>query len=528
MNLINSVFSYCLIFLICTFFGLKISLGRSFIVPIEKDVKFIENFSNKDYSNTNKSKNDTEQKNKENNTKTSSVNQTRKDNKNVNQKLVESSIKDNEFINEKDTQIKPDFVNNNPKKDTIGNIETINVNKKEENKNDNDILKEDNTSYQPTIIENTTNKEIINKPIKIDTEDDRKNNEKTDVKENEIKDVKSDNKNRENIVNDNQKNGDIKKEIVEKTQETENKKNELKTDKNESIIKNNNNTSEKTKLRELIISDGEIIENKYVNNFDSDSLNSVELINEIEKNIISREKNSNSEKIDIRKGEWNTRDIIEINNSKNAEINKTSAKFRITTKENNETKKIEELKKIAYKAYKNHEYEIAIKYYKNILKIDPKDNLSKLSLATSYHALKQYRQAKPIYVELMRIYPDNENIVSNLISIIINESPYEAVYIIPSISEKYENSASIQAQTSMSFAKVKNYKEAIKYIKKALYLDKDNIEYLYNMGVLYDMNGEYGKALKLYKDVITNMNGNSNIKKDKLLERIQVLSNLKK
>ena len=498
------------------------------MVPVEKDIKFIENFSNKESGNTNKIKNSTKQKNKENITKTDSVKQTSEDNKSTNQKSVELDKNDNESINEKDVQIKPDFINNNLKEDT-NTAENINVNKEEKYETDNHILEEGNTSYQPTIVENTTNEEKIDEPIKTDTEYDKKDNKKTNIEENEVNEVKSDNKNEENIVNNSQENKDIKKEIVEKTQETNNKNNESKTDKNESIIKNNNNdTSEKTKLRELIISDGEIVENKYVNNFDSDSLNSVDLINEIEKNIISREKNSNSEKIDIRKGEWNAKDIIEIKNSKNAEINKTSAKFKITTKENNETKKIEELKKIAYKAYKNHEYEIAIKYYKNILKIDPKDNLSKLSLATSYHALKQYRQAKPIYVELMRIYPDNENIVSNLISIIINESPYEAVYIVPTISEKYENSASIQAQTSMSFAKVKNYKEAIKYIKKALYLDKDNIEYLYNMGVLYDMNGEYGKALKIYKDVIANINGNSTIKKDKLLERIQVLSNLKK
>lgn len=507
-------FFYCFTFILVVFFNSDLSFGKNLIVPVEKDEKFVTSVPGKNTP-TNVKTNKTKQVSSTNNK--NQVNKNKKNNINSTNKKIEKTIEKKE---ETKKSAKPEVKKDNSK--TLKNNSGINP---------------------PIAVENTTEK-VEKSPVIIDT---IKNEAKNDVPQ-KLENVKNVDtivkKEEEKSTNIPSVQAKTEEKVEEKTKEIiENKQGNVQVEKEKTeikeltvpkeevpVVKDETENKDQPKPRELIISNGEVIENKYVNNVDSNDISSIDLINEIEKNIISREKNSNvvDRKVEIKKGEWTTKDVIEINDSKNTEINKTGAKFKITTKENNNTKKVEELKKIAYKAYKNREYEIAIKYYKAILKIDPKDNLSKLSLATSYHALKQYRQAKPIYVELMQIYPDNENIVSNLISIIVNESPYEAVYLVPSISEKYENSAAIQAQTSMSFAKVKNYKEAIKYIKKALYLDRNNVEYLYNMGVLYDLSGDYGKALSIYRDVAANIDNNSNIKKNKLLERIQVLSNLKK
>lgn len=499
-------FFYCFTFVFAVFFNFGISVGKNLIVPVEKDEEFVINIPEKKASTDIKvneikhvsgtnNKNKVEQNGKDNINSTNKKTEKTIDKKEKNEKLIKPEIKKEILSDSSDTN-QPIVVENTTVK-LENSTETIGTIKNEvENSISQNLENNDNTN---TVVKKEKSIEVL--PTQTKTE----------------KKIEEENK---DVIADKQSNMQIKREKVEIKEPVTSKKESIAT-KNETINK------KVSKPRELIISNGEVIENKYVNNVDSNDISSIDLINEIEKNIISREKNSNitDRKIEIKKGEWTTKDVIEINDSKNTEINKTSAKFKITTRENNNTKRVEELKKIAYKAYKNREYEIAIKYYKAILKINPKDNLSKLSLATSYHALKQYRQAKPIYAELMKIYPDNENIVSNLISIIVNESPYEAVYLVPSISEKYENSAAIQAQTSMSFAKVKNYKEAIKYIKKALYLDRNNVEYLYNMGVLYDLSGDYGKALSIYKDVAANIDNNSNIKKNKLLERIQVLLN---
>lgn len=268
-----------------------------------------------------------------------------------------------------------------------------------------------------------------------------------------------------------------------------------------------------------------IVKNKYVNDVDK-NITTIDIVSEIEKNLINKSKNTNVKdvKIEIKKGEWNNKDVVKINDTNKNAIEKTSAKFKITTQEDDDSKKIEELKRIAYKAAKSGEHEVAIKYCKEILKTNPKDNFAKLSLATSYHALKQFNQAKVIYVELMDVFPEDENIVSNLMSIMINESPYEAVYLIPLLAERYSNSSAIQAQTSIAFARVKDYKDAITYIKKAIHLDQNNKEYLYNLGVLYDLNGNYADAITIYKKIISEKYENNFFNKNELLARIKILS----
>lgn len=403
---------------------------------------------------------------------------------------------------------------NNNVKDSNTPIKNEKV--KEITKNNNNSETNNAINTEKNEMDYKKEEQIINKNIEEKKETKQENDEQniTTISTDD-NNVKTENRNIENNRSDDTiKNQDTKNESA---QPIERKVNEQEEDKD---INEEN-------IRELVVTESGIVENKYNNNLNADKITSIDIINEIEKNIISKEKNTNAnnnEKIEIKKGDWNTKDIVEIKDTKNTEINKTGSKFKITTKEDNNSKKIEQLRQIAYKAIQKQEYEIAIKYYKEILKIDPNDNLSKLSLATSYHALKQYEQAKPIYVELMSIFPENQNIVSNLISIIINESPHEAVYLVPSIAEKYEKSAPIQAQTSVAFAKVKNYDEAINYMRKALFLDKNNLDYLYNLAVMYDLNQNYDKALNLYKKIVDKIDNSNIVRKNNVLQRIRILS----
>jgi tetratricopeptide (TPR) repeat protein len=105
-------------------------------------------------------------------------------------------------------------------------------------------------------------------------------------------------------------------------------------------------------------------------------------------------------------------------------------------------------------------------------------------------------------MKVLSVFPDDQQVMVNLLSIVTDESPYEAVYLISNIADKNPNSSVLQAQTSVAFAKVNNYSKGIEYIKKALMLDTDNIEYQYNLAVLYDMNKEYMSAAALYKDLL--------------------------
>ena len=131
-------------------------------------------------------------------------------------------------------------------------------------------------------------------------------------------------------------------------------------------------------------------------------------------------------------------------------------------------------------------------------------------------------------MELLPIFPNSEQLISNLLSIIIQESPYEAIYLLPALADKYNNSAVIQAQTSVAFSTVERYKEAIEYIRKAISLNENNVEYKYNLAVLYDITKDYDKAYSAYKEVYNYIKNNQNysISPKVIEDRIKTLNKL--
>jgi tetratricopeptide (TPR) repeat protein len=208
--------------------------------------------------------------------------------------------------------------------------------------------------------------------------------------------------------------------------------------------------------------------------------------------------------------------LVEVEKT-NFEIKRTSKKMDANSVLTEKAQEIKTLKDKAYSAVQNGEHEVGISYYKQVLKEDQNDSFSKLSLATTYHTLGQYRQAKPLYVELLDVFPNSEQLVSNLLSVMIQETPYEAMYLIPGIAEKHDRSAIIQAQMSLAYAAVNKYPEAIKYIRKAIDLDPYNVDYKYNLAVFFDLSKNYKEAKKLYNEVllsdITNRARSNDIKK---------------
>lgn len=269
------------------------------------------------------------------------------------------------------------------------------------------------------------------------------------------------------------------------------------------------------------------VEKKQENN-DKKEITSIEIIKQIEKNLLGTQATTNKT-IDIKKSKWNEIDIVE--DKGNNDKVKKSKSFNITV-ENKATKtELATLKDKAYKAINLKQYEIAIKLYKQILKEDKSDSYAKLALATCYQNLRQLDQAKVLYMELVQIFPNDEKIISNLFSIVVNESPYEAVYLLPQLAEKFESSAEIQFQLSVAYSKTRNYSKAISYLKKSLALDQDNIIYMYNLGVLYDISERYNVALEIYKNVAKTAETNNNknlVPYNELIKRIDELKNLSK
>lgn len=233
---------------------------------------------------------------------------------------------------------------------------------------------------------------------------------------------------------------------------------------------------------------------------------SLDVVEKVEKNLIySKEvqKQNNPEDVVIKKGGWTQDDTDALENTKSQ-----SSKMSGEVKKTKEDKRVIALKRKAFDAINVGQYEIAVELYKDVLKLDKNDVYATLGLATAYQYLGQYVQAKSLYISVMEVFPTDQQVMANLLAIITDETPYEAIYLLSNIADKNINSPLLQAQASIAYTKVKNYKKAIEYINRAIELDQNNLEYRYNLAVLYDLDENYDRAKFLYNDLLTYYSAN--------------------
>ncbi len=188
---------------------------------------------------------------------------------------------------------------------------------------------------------------------------------------------------------------------------------------------------------------------------------------------------------------------------------------------------LREQEKFAYNASLIGQYEVSIELYKKILQKEPKNNQVKFALAVSYQNIKQFRQAKTIYYQLLKEnLENNQEIIGNLLSILIEENPHDAVYIISRLTVQNPKSAQIIAQAAIAFEKLSDYQNSINFLKKAIAIDSEKIDYQYNLAIIYDKSNDYENAINLYSQVINKLKNNSdndNFSIEQIKKRIEFL-----
>jgi tetratricopeptide (TPR) repeat protein len=191
-------------------------------------------------------------------------------------------------------------------------------------------------------------------------------------------------------------------------------------------------------------------------------------------------------------------------------------------------KDLREKEKLAYNSVLIGQYEIAIEIYKEILQKEPKNLYAKYSLAVVYQRLNQFKQAKNIYYELLKGDAENKDeVINNIIAILIEESPREAIYMLTRLTIQNPQRHYLFASIALAYEKISDYNSAIKNYTKALELDYGNINYCYNLGVLYDQNKEYEKALEMYSNVVKNNDtSNRDIALDSVRRRIEKIKQM--
>ncbi|NBV05664.1 MAG: hypothetical protein EBS06_00305 [Proteobacteria bacterium] len=186
-----------------------------------------------------------------------------------------------------------------------------------------------------------------------------------------------------------------------------------------------------------------------------------------------------------------------------------------------------EKEKLAYNAALNGQYEVSIELYKQVLAIEPENNYTKFSLAVVYQKLGQNRQAKTIYYDILKSdYENKEQVIGNLLSILVDESPRDALYLLSRLTAENPQSSYILAQAALAYDKAKNYDQAIALLKQAIIYDPTRIDYKYNLAVIYDKTSEYDNAFSLYSEVLKSGNSvNQSIPIDQIKKRVEFIRN---
>jgi tetratricopeptide (TPR) repeat protein len=229
-----------------------------------------------------------------------------------------------------------------------------------------------------------------------------------------------------------------------------------------------------------------------------DAVSTSEAVDQIQKTLLFSNKEEAEKKSAQRKA-------ITIDRS-DKEEKALDIEILITDPKNNSA--IEQKQKLAYNSASAGQYEVAVELYKQILKSDPKNHYAKFALASSYHMLGQYKQAKTLYYQLLKNDWDDEKtqneLIGNLISVIVEESPNDAVYILAKLSSENPSSAYIMAGAAMAYDKINQPDQAILLLKRAINIDPQQVKYKFNLAIIYDKTQDYQNALNYYQDVVKN------------------------
>ncbi len=165
-------------------------------------------------------------------------------------------------------------------------------------------------------------------------------------------------------------------------------------------------------------------------------------------------------------------------------------------------KDISSLIALGYKAALSGQTEAAITLYKQALGQESSNTNVLFALASLYHRLAQYKEAKIHYRKLLTLDPDYKKALNNYLVLMSEESPGQALVELKELEKENPDFSPIQAQIGMIYAQMGDYTLAEQHLRRAIILSPEVLNYRYNLGVVYDSMKRYSEAITLYKQVI--------------------------
>ena len=152
-------------------------------------------------------------------------------------------------------------------------------------------------------------------------------------------------------------------------------------------------------------------------------------------------------------------------------------------------------------------FQESIPYFQKALQIEP-DFTTYSNLGTAYFSLKQFPQAVEMFEKAAALNPNETGIAVNL------ADAYRSAGQKDKARDTYQRAISLgfkelqtnpqdgfaMSQIALSYANLGDSQQAETFIKRALALDKNNVEYIYNQAEIYALTGKTAEALKALQD----------------------------
>lgn len=149
-------------------------------------------------------------------------------------------------------------------------------------------------------------------------------------------------------------------------------------------------------------------------------------------------------------------------------------------------------------------FKAAARYYQEALKIDSNNNGLLNELAMTFAAMNDDKTAVTYYEKAMeKGYRVDNNFIENLSnSYIAAGMPDKGMSMLLKLLEKRPGDIDLLNNVADNYYKLGNYKEAINYWDKVLYLDREEARALYMIGMCYIKMGDKSKGATLCNKAI--------------------------
>lgn len=193
--------------------------------------------------------------------------------------------------------------------------------------------------------------------------------------------------------------------------------------------------------------------------------------------------------------------------------------------------------KISEDFFKIGNHFLAIKILEDLKnKTNPQDQQEKLNkadflLAGFYHRIGLLDTAKKLYQELLE--KNNNQVIKNLSALLQKQNTQKSLQELDDISQKYSHSPYVFENIGRSNIKMKNFPVALTNYVRAYTIDRNNLAYLYNIGVLLEKMKRYDTAAVVYQKTLNRVNNAKTegiiypeIDEFRLIDKISMIKNI--